>query len=78
MYHIKDAKDGNVVVAGAGDGQIEETLTFLKQQGWSGPLTLEPHLGSVGHYGGYSGAQLFTEAANALRSVMAKAGVRES
>jgi sugar phosphate isomerase/epimerase len=76
--HIKDAKDGAVTVAGSGDGQILETLKYLNEQGWSGPLTLEPHLASVGNFGGYSGSQLFTEAANALRGVMAAAGIVES
>lgn len=75
--HIKDAKDGLVTVAGEGDGQIERTLRFLHESGWSGPLTLEPHLSNVGHFGGYSGAQLFTEATNGLRRVMAAVGIQE-
>jgi len=76
--HIKDAKDGAVTVAGEGDGQVLETLKYLNKQGWTGPLTLEPHLASAGTFGGYSGGQLFTEAAKALRNVMQEAGIQES
>lgn len=44
--HIKDAlyKDHSVVPAGMGDGKIKEVLTFLKEKGFSGFLSLEPHL----------------------------------
>jgi sugar phosphate isomerase/epimerase len=69
--HIKDAKDGKVVPAGQGDAGIEITLKSLWKDGWSGPLTLEPHLAAAGAYGGFSGEKLFAEAANALKSVLA-------
>ncbi len=69
--HIKDAKDGKVVPAGQGDAGIELTLKALWNDHWSGPLTLEPHLAAAGAYGGFSGEQLFGEAANALYSVLA-------
>ena len=69
--HIKDAKDGKVVPAGQGDAGIEVTLRSLWKDGWSGPLTLEPHLSAAGAYGGFSGERLFGEAANALYSVLA-------
>jgi len=72
--HIKDAKDGKVVPAGEGDGQIEETLRWLIEQGWNGNLTLEPHLQAAGPLGGFSGPQLFEVAATALRKVLAQAG----
>lgn len=44
--HIKDAvwESGNVVPAGAGDGQVEEILAKLKADGYQGFLSLEPHL----------------------------------
>ncbi len=72
--HIKDAveKEGKVVPAGEGEGQILETFRFLKEKGWEGPLTLEPHLQAAGPLGGYSGEQLFEVATNALRGVLAK------
>lgn len=45
--HIKDAKkDGTVVPAGEGVGQIEFILSELKKKGYHGFLSLEPHLGS--------------------------------
>lgn len=46
--HIKDAKltDGSVVPAGAGDGNVEEILRSLMENGYDGFLSLEPHLGS--------------------------------
>lgn len=44
--HIKDAKwqDGEVVVAGDGDGHVQEILADLEQNGFQGYLSLEPHL----------------------------------
>ncbi len=46
--HIKDARfeDGNVVPAGAGDGNVEHILKSLLDNGYQGYLSLEPHLGS--------------------------------
>ena len=72
--HIKDAKDGKVVAAGEGDGQIEETMKWLIEKGWSGPLTMEPHLSAAGPLGGFSGEQLFEVAVEAFRRELAKAG----
>lgn len=69
--HIKDAKDGKVVPAGQGDAGIPVTLQALWKDHWSGPLTLEPHLAAAGPMGGFSGEQLFAEAANSLYSVLA-------
>lgn len=43
--HIKDATaDGEVVPAGYGIGHVEEILRKLKQEGYVGFLSLEPHL----------------------------------
>lgn len=77
--HIKDAieSEKRVVPAGEGDGQMVETLNWLIEQGWSGPLTIEPHLASAGKFGGFSGEKLFEEATNALRRVMKQSGVHE-
>jgi sugar phosphate isomerase/epimerase len=74
--HIKDAvkSEVKVVPAGEGDARIAETLKYLIDQNWSGPLTLEPHLQSAGALGGFSGVQLFEVATNALRKVLAEAG----
>ncbi len=72
--HIKDAIEDShqVVPAGEGDGEMVETLNWLVGQGWNGPLTIEPHLVSVGKFGGFSGENLFEEAVAALRVVLGK------
>lgn len=46
--HIKDAlfKNGDVVPAGMGDGNVEYILKSLKNRGYNGFLSLEPHLGN--------------------------------
>jgi len=46
--HIKDAcsLDGNVVPAGKGDGNIEYILGDLLSNGYTGYISLEPHLGT--------------------------------
>ncbi|HTW94249.1 MAG TPA: sugar phosphate isomerase/epimerase family protein, partial [Tepidisphaeraceae bacterium] len=55
--HVKDAllADGKVVPAGQGDGQLEPILIDLKERGYEGFLSLEPHLKLHGHSGGFSG-----------------------
>jgi sugar phosphate isomerase/epimerase len=75
--HIKDAVEatGEILPAGEGDGQIQETLTWLIDQGWSGPLTLEPHLKAAGKLGGFSGPKLFEAATDALRRICSSVGV---
>lgn len=74
--HIKDAVEAEhqVVPAGQGDGQLAETLGWLIEKGWNGPLTLEPHLQAAGPLGGFSGEQLFETAVGALRDVLRQAG----
>ena len=46
---IKDAllSDGSVVVAGAGDGEVAETVRALRDDGFDGFFSLEPHLGDA-------------------------------
>ena len=45
--HIKDAKEsGEVMPAGDGKGHINEILKNLKNRGYNGFLSLEPHLGN--------------------------------
>lgn len=44
--HIKDAEaDGHVVPAGVGIGNVENILKSLKESGYNGFVSLEPHLG---------------------------------
>lgn len=73
--HIKDAvHDGHrFVAAGEGDGEMVEAFRFLFSEGWSGPLTLEPHAQVAGAQGGFSGEEAFEYSVNALRKVLVEA-----
>ena len=80
--HVKDAlrKDGSVVPAGYGDGNVKEILGRLKTSGYSGYLSLEPHLsdftgfsslekdGKIGKK--LSGEEAFTLAHEALVKIL--------
>lgn len=72
--HIKDAffNDGRVVVAGQGEGEVAEVLKALWKRGYQGYLSLEPHLTAVGKFSGFSGPQLFHEAVQALKGLLAE------
>lgn len=72
--HIKDAllADGKVTPAGEGDGQLEPILLDLHKSGYSGFLSLEPHLAKHGQFSGFSGPELFKRAADALKSLCKK------
>jgi len=69
---IKDAlaADGQVVVAGAGDGEVATTLRALRDDGFDGFFSLEPHLGQVDSSGGFSGPELFTQAWTAFTDLL--------
>jgi sugar phosphate isomerase/epimerase len=69
---VKDAlaATGQVVPAGQGDGEVRETLAALAGSGFSGYVSLEPHLAEAGRYGGFSGAQEFRRAATALKGLL--------
>lgn len=75
--HIKDAiaDTGEVVPVGAGDGELLETFTALRDDGYSGFMSLEPHLGSLNAYGAFSGPASFGEAARAFRDLTTKIGM---
>ncbi len=81
--HIKDAlySDGQVVLAGYGDGKIPEILKELNDMGFKAFLSLEPHLGSFEGMAGLEqeldvsqmekgGPGKFSIAANALKDVL--------
>lgn len=72
--HVKDAvfADGAVRPAGRGDGQVRALLSALKSDGFAGFLSLEPHLAAAGTFAGYSGPELFREAALALKELLAE------
>jgi 3-dehydroshikimate dehydratase len=72
--HIKDARmsDGAVVVAGAGDGNVEAILVDAINGGYQGFLSLEPHLKVAGHSHGETGPELFKSAVDALKIILNK------
>jgi sugar phosphate isomerase/epimerase len=69
---VKDAlaADGRVVPAGEGDGEVRPTLAALRDSGFAGFVSLEPHLAQAGRFGGFSGPQAFTRAAQALKQLL--------
>ncbi|MCG9895829.1 MAG: sugar phosphate isomerase/epimerase [Fimbriimonadaceae bacterium] len=70
--HIKDARasDKVIVPAGEGDGQIAESLQLLSQAGWSGTITMEPHLAKAEFSTGFAGPELYGVAVRALRGLL--------
>ncbi len=80
--HIKDAlwSDGSVVPAGYGDGNVEKILTMLKDSGYQGFLSLEPHLADFAGFSALeqstvekkklSGEESFTIACEALKKIL--------
>ncbi|MCQ6264075.1 sugar phosphate isomerase/epimerase [Fictibacillus sp. WQ 8-8] len=70
--HIKDAllEGGKVVPAGKGDGELRELLKSLKDKGYSGFLSLEPHLSAAETFYGFSGPDLFKIATHALKDLL--------
>ena len=74
---VKDAvaATGVVVPAGQGDGELRETLTALRDDGYTGFASLEPHLASQHELGGFSGPTAFGEAARAFAGLIADLGV---
>jgi 3-dehydroshikimate dehydratase len=75
--HIKDAMagSGQVVPAGEGDGKIAEILKDAWDGGYTGFLSLEPHLKVAGHSHGETGPELFAKAVVALRDVCKRINV---
>jgi sugar phosphate isomerase/epimerase len=69
---VKDARaaDGEVTPAGEGDGELRETLTALRDSGFDGFLSLEPHLDLAGRQGGFSGPDKFRQATQALKGLL--------
>ena len=74
---VKDAlaATGEVVPAGEGDGEVRETLAALRDSGFEGFMSLEPHLARAGRFGGFSGPQAFTRAVRALKSLLNELGI---
>ena len=90
--HLKDStRDNKHVPVGQGNGQIEKILADAVAHGWSGPLTLEPHLThsqavvSTGPSGQQNQAfsqmeprESFHIAAQAAKNLLEKVGARWS
>lgn len=74
---VKDAvaETGDVVPAGQGDGQVLKTLTALRDDGYTGFASLEPHLNDAFTLGGFSGPSAFGQAARAFASLTDSIGV---
>jgi sugar phosphate isomerase/epimerase len=74
---VKDAvaATGVVVPAGEGDGELRETLTALRDDGYTGFASLEPHLHDAFELGGFSGPASFGDAARAFAALLAELGV---
>jgi len=74
---VKDAvaADSSVVPAGEGDGELLETLTALRDAGYTGYASLEPHLSDFTSLGGFSGPAAFGRAGRALRKLTDQIGV---
>jgi sugar phosphate isomerase/epimerase len=74
---VKDARaaDGVVVPAGEGDGELLETLTALREDGFAGFASLEPHLTDFNALGGFSGPPQFGRAGRAFRTLTDRIGV---
>jgi predicted dehydrogenase/sugar phosphate isomerase/epimerase len=74
--HIKDCTfDGTFTPAGQGEAEIPELIAALKERGFSGFATMEPHLMEGGQFGGFSGPKRFGEAVDAFRDVCDQAGM---
>jgi sugar phosphate isomerase/epimerase len=74
---VKDAlaATGEVVPAGQGDGELRETLVALRDSGFAGFMSLEPHLTQAGRFGGFSGPEGFVRAAAALKFLLNEASI---
>lgn len=73
-FQVKDAvlATGEVVPAGKGDGELDATIKALKEDGYAGFASLEPHLASAHELGGFSGPAAFGVAARSFAALAAK------
>jgi sugar phosphate isomerase/epimerase len=70
--------DGELIdpaMPAAGRAQVRRTLAALRDSGFGGFMSLEPHLARAGRYGGFSGPEGFTLAARSLKSILNDAGI---
>lgn len=74
---VKDARadTGAVVPVGLGDGELIETLTALRDDGYAGFASLEPHLTDLDALGGPDGPAAFGTAARAFSRLAQMIGI---
>lgn len=74
--HVKDAHlaTGEVVPAGEGDGELRSTVRALREDGFDGFFSLEPHLAQAHALGGFSGPELFARAHRAFTDLLLDEG----
>lgn len=73
--HVKDATpEGEVVPAGEGAADFRSLLDHLRRESFDGVLSLEPHLAAAGRLSGFSGPELFHQAAGALKVLLDEMG----
>jgi 3-dehydroshikimate dehydratase len=63
------------VPAGKGAGQIPQIFADLKARDWGGYMTLEPHMKAAEQFAGFTGPELFGEAADALKGLLEEAAL---
>lgn len=74
---VKDAHlaTGEVVPAGQGDGELVQTVRALRDDGFDGYFSLEPHLRTDHSRGGFSGPDLFEKAHSAFTGLLRQEGI---
>jgi len=79
--HVKDVRleadtaRAIAVPAGEGAGEVRETLRALRDDGFDGFFSLEPHLAIMGSLGRFSGAELFATAHRAFTELLDAEGI---
>jgi sugar phosphate isomerase/epimerase len=76
LYPTASEELGEVVPSGEGDGQFQKLLAQLRDSGFQGFLSIEPHLGDFDAFGGLCGPDLWTTAHTALIKLLDEAKVQ--
>jgi len=76
QFHLKDYQPGQgVVPCGAGTGDVEKTLAAAYRDGFTGVMTMEPHLSKASQFQGFSGPDRFKAAVDAVRAICRNSGI---
>ncbi len=75
--HVKDAllDGGKVTHAGQGDGEWPATIAALRDSGFDGFFSMEPHLQEAERFYGFSGPALFRQATQTFKGLLTAAKV---